>query len=237
MFEYFPSSLFVEPRRADGRAARRRADRDRRRVPAAAGARRAAGRQGRSGRAGGVDRGLGRARAARRGLRGARRGRRPSLVGGPQVPARLRLLVHRRAHGEPQVAATSSSCYARDDARASRRASRCATSRSSSSRIPYEGTTLPALLYRAPQPGPRPAMIHFDGFDVTKEWMHLCGIAHEFARARHLDADGRPSRRRRGAAPAGPADESRQRALGARGDGLARAAQPTSMRRASASSR
>ena len=24
-------------------------------------------------------------------------------------------------------------------------------------------------------------MIHFDGFDVTKEWMHLCGIAREFA--------------------------------------------------------
>ena len=24
-------------------------------------------------------------------------------------------------------------------------------------------------------------MIHFDGFDVTKEWMYLCGIAHEFA--------------------------------------------------------
>ena len=48
--------------------------------------------------------------------------------------------------------------------------------------IPYERTTLPALLYRAPQPGPRPAMIHFDGFDVTKEWMHLCGIAKEFAR-------------------------------------------------------
>ena len=41
---------------------------------------------------------------------------------------------------------------------------------------------MPALLYRAPQPGPRPAMIHFDGFDVTKEWMHLCGIAKEFAR-------------------------------------------------------
>src|SRR5262245_51281751 len=48
--------------------------------------------------------------------------------------------------------------------------------------IPYEGTTLPALLYRAPQAGPRPAMIHFDGFDVTKEWMHLCGISSEFAR-------------------------------------------------------
>ena len=47
--------------------------------------------------------------------------------------------------------------------------------------LPYEGTTLPALLHRARQPGPRPAMIHFDGFDVTKEWMHLCGIAHEFA--------------------------------------------------------
>jgi dienelactone hydrolase len=47
--------------------------------------------------------------------------------------------------------------------------------------IPYEGTTLPGLLYRAPQPSPRPAMIHFDGFDVTKEWMHLSGIAREFA--------------------------------------------------------
>ena len=47
--------------------------------------------------------------------------------------------------------------------------------------IPYEGTTLPALFYRAPQPGPRPAMIHFDGFDVTKEWMHLSGISKEFA--------------------------------------------------------
>jgi dienelactone hydrolase len=46
--------------------------------------------------------------------------------------------------------------------------------------IPFENTTLPALLYRAPHPGPRPAMIHFDGFDVTKEWMHLCGIAEEF---------------------------------------------------------
>lgn len=48
--------------------------------------------------------------------------------------------------------------------------------------LPYEGTTLPALLYRAPQAGPRPAMIHFDGFDVTKEWIHLCGIAEQFAR-------------------------------------------------------
>jgi dienelactone hydrolase len=47
--------------------------------------------------------------------------------------------------------------------------------------IPYEGTTLPALLYRAPGDGRKPAMIHFDGFDVTKEWMYLCGIAREFA--------------------------------------------------------
>ena len=49
-------------------------------------------------------------------------------------------------------------------------------------RIPYEGTDLPALFQRAPHTGPRPTMIHFDGFDVTKEWMSLCGIADEFAR-------------------------------------------------------
>lgn len=48
-------------------------------------------------------------------------------------------------------------------------------------KIPYEGTTLPALLYSAAGSGRRPAMIHFDGFDVTKEWMYLCGIAREFA--------------------------------------------------------
>jgi len=47
--------------------------------------------------------------------------------------------------------------------------------------IAYEGTTLPALFHRAPGEGRKPAMIHFDGFDVTKEWMHLCGIAREFA--------------------------------------------------------
>jgi dienelactone hydrolase len=47
--------------------------------------------------------------------------------------------------------------------------------------IPFEGTTLPALLHRALGSGPKPAMIHFDGFDVTKEWMSLSGIAHEFA--------------------------------------------------------
>jgi alpha-beta hydrolase superfamily lysophospholipase len=46
-------------------------------------------------------------------------------------------------------------------------------------------------------------MIHFDGFDVTKEWMSLCGIADEFARrgvsTLMLDHPGH----RRGAAPAG----------------------------------
>ena len=47
--------------------------------------------------------------------------------------------------------------------------------------IPYEDTTLPALFHRAPGSGPRPAMIHFDGFDVTKEWMSLSGIADELA--------------------------------------------------------
>jgi dienelactone hydrolase len=47
--------------------------------------------------------------------------------------------------------------------------------------VPYKGTRLPALLYRAPGPGSRPAMIHFDGFDVTKEWIYLCGMAREFA--------------------------------------------------------
>jgi hypothetical protein len=35
--------------------------------------------------------------------------------------------------------------------------------------IPYEGTSLPALFHRAPGEGRQPAMIHFDGFDVTKE--------------------------------------------------------------------
>lgn len=47
--------------------------------------------------------------------------------------------------------------------------------------LPYEGTTLPALFHRAPGLGRRPVMVHFDGFDVTKEWMSMCGIADEFA--------------------------------------------------------
>src|SRR5258708_2238385 len=44
------------------------------------------------------------------------------------------------------------------------------------------GGLMAAQLCGAREAGPRPAMIHFDGFDVTKEWMHLCGISREFAR-------------------------------------------------------
>ena len=90
--------------------------------------------------------------------------------------------------------------------------------------IPYEQTTLPALFHRAPGRRARPAMIHFDGFDVTKEWMELCGIAREFA-ARGIstlmvDHPGIGAALRL----QGLADESRHRALGRGGDGLARAA-------------
>jgi esterase/lipase len=48
--------------------------------------------------------------------------------------------------------------------------------------VAYGQVDLPALFYRAPQQGPRPCMIHFDGFDVTKEWMMLSGIAEELGR-------------------------------------------------------
>lgn len=47
--------------------------------------------------------------------------------------------------------------------------------------VPFQRHLLPALFYRAPGPGPHPAMIHFDGFDVTKEWMHLSRMPHELA--------------------------------------------------------
>lgn len=53
--------------------------------------------------------------------------------------------------------------------------------------IPYGDTSLPALFLPGEgDPGegdrPRPCMIGFDGFDVTKEWTHLSGLAGEFAR-------------------------------------------------------
>jgi dienelactone hydrolase len=48
--------------------------------------------------------------------------------------------------------------------------------------VPFGPHRLPALFYRAPGDGPRPAMIHFDGFDVTKEWIHLVRLPQELAR-------------------------------------------------------
>lgn len=46
--------------------------------------------------------------------------------------------------------------------------------------IPYEGTSLPALFVRAEQPAdaqrPAPAVVFFDGFDITKELQYLKGI-------------------------------------------------------------
>lgn len=48
--------------------------------------------------------------------------------------------------------------------------------------IPYERTTLPALFVPAASGGAAPCMIHFDGFDVHKEWTWLSGMPDEFAR-------------------------------------------------------
>ena len=45
--------------------------------------------------------------------------------------------------------------------------------------IPYEGVTLPALLvHPAPErgKGPAPAMVFFDGFDITKELQYFKGV-------------------------------------------------------------
>ena len=38
--------------------------------------------------------------------------------------------------------------------------------------IPHRTGYLPAILIRAPGPGPRPCMIHFGGYDSLKEWIH-----------------------------------------------------------------
>lgn len=52
--------------------------------------------------------------------------------------------------------------------------------------IPYEGTTLPALYVKAERaPGarePGPAMVYFDGFDITKELQYLKGVRDLVAR-------------------------------------------------------
>jgi dienelactone hydrolase len=46
--------------------------------------------------------------------------------------------------------------------------------------VPYEGTTLPAVLVHAEpvegRTGPTPAMVFFDGFDVTKEIQYFKGV-------------------------------------------------------------
>jgi dienelactone hydrolase len=47
--------------------------------------------------------------------------------------------------------------------------------------IPYEGTSLPAILVHAGA-GPAPAMIFFDGFDVTKEIQYFKGVPDLVAR-------------------------------------------------------
>lgn len=50
--------------------------------------------------------------------------------------------------------------------------------------IPYEGASLPAILVHAERPGgsPAPAMVYFDGFDVTKEIQYFKGVADLAAR-------------------------------------------------------
>jgi pimeloyl-ACP methyl ester carboxylesterase len=46
--------------------------------------------------------------------------------------------------------------------------------------VPYEGASLPAILIHAEpipgRPGPAPAMVFFDGFDVTKEIQYFKGV-------------------------------------------------------------
>ncbi|MDF1749965.1 MAG: alpha/beta hydrolase [Alphaproteobacteria bacterium] len=46
--------------------------------------------------------------------------------------------------------------------------------------IPYEGTSLPALFLPGEGDGQHPCMTGFDGFDVTKEWTYLSGLADAF---------------------------------------------------------
>ena len=96
--------------------------------------------------------------------------RRASMVGRSQVSARLRLLVHRRAYDQSQVAAEARAvcgddAVLRKERHAARRADRIRR------RFPMRARRCLRCCHRAPQAGPRPAMIHFDGFDVTKEWM------------------------------------------------------------------
>jgi dienelactone hydrolase len=50
--------------------------------------------------------------------------------------------------------------------------------------IPYKGTSLPALFVQAPgsERTRAPCMVHFDGFDATKELIYMTGVAGELTR-------------------------------------------------------
>jgi dienelactone hydrolase len=49
--------------------------------------------------------------------------------------------------------------------------------------VPFQGKSMPALFSRAPVKGRAPCMVHFDGFDVTKEIIYqYAGMAEEFRR-------------------------------------------------------
>ncbi len=43
--------------------------------------------------------------------------------------------------------------------------------------VPFQGKSLPAFFIKAPGKGPAPCMVHFDGFDVMKEFIYLYGSA------------------------------------------------------------
>jgi dienelactone hydrolase len=47
--------------------------------------------------------------------------------------------------------------------------------------VPYQQAWLPALFYRAPGDAPRPCLIFFSGFDVSKEYLYLFGLGRELA--------------------------------------------------------
>src|SRR5256885_5918253 len=50
--------------------------------------------------------------------------------------------------------------------------------------IPFKGTSLPALFSKAPGSGRAPCVVHFDGFDITKELIY--GAAAEEYRRRGI---------------------------------------------------
>ncbi len=47
--------------------------------------------------------------------------------------------------------------------------------------VPFEHNSLPGLLYKAQSAGPRPCLIFFSGFDVSKEYLFLFGIGPELS--------------------------------------------------------